>query len=64
MRFFERARDLIGLMRKDWRAGNLTGSRFGVQISAVPTNAQKLAGARHGRDGFFDRFDMCETGLV
>lgn len=52
-RFFERARDLIGLgMREAWRAGNLTGSRFGVQISAVSTNARKLAGAKHVRDGF------------
>lgn len=51
MRFFERARDLIGLMREAWRAGNFTSSRFGVQTS-VSTNARKLAGARHGRDGF------------
>lgn len=51
-RFFERARDLIGLgMREAWRAGNLTGSRFGVQTS-VSTNARKLAGARHVRGGF------------
>lgn len=61
-RFFERARDLIGLgMREAWRAGNLTGSRFGVQTSAVSTNAREPAGTRHGGDGFFDRFDMCES---
>lgn len=64
-RFFKRARDLMGLgMREAWRAGNFTSSRFGVQTSAVSTNARKLAGARHVRDGFFDRFDMCESDLV
>lgn len=56
-RFFERARDLIGLMREAWRAGNFTSSRFGVQTSAVSTNARKLAGARHLRDWFL-------TGLI
>ena len=57
-RFFERARDLIGLgMREAWRAGNFTSSRFGVQTSAVFTNARKLDGARHVRDGFL-------TGLI
>ena len=52
-------------MREARRAGNFISSRFGVQTSAVSTNARKLADARHVRDGFLtDLICASPTGLA